>query len=173
VLQNFIGFDGRIGRKSWWLGTIVMFILASLFYLLLGVIMKSNTMAMVDPVNMKDPVLMQAALKSSQIQVLITTALFLYPGLALMGKRLNDRERPSWLKYVFYAPAVLSAVLGVFGLTQVMRDVGGGLVVPYPTTLDWILTVLIFISGFWAIIELGFLRGTVGSNRFGADPIAD
>jgi uncharacterized membrane protein YhaH (DUF805 family) len=172
MLQNFIGFDGRIGRKSWWLGTLVMVILIILLYVILGAIMGTSMMAMVDPTNLKDPVFMQSALKSSQIQGLIGTIIFLYPGLALTAKRLNDRERPSWLKYVFYAPAVLSAGLGVFGLTQVMTDVGGQ-VVPYPTTLGTVLAVLTYIAGIWALIELGFMRGTDGPNRFGADPIAN
>jgi uncharacterized membrane protein YhaH (DUF805 family) len=29
------------------------------------------------------------------------------------------------------------------------------------------------IGGIWMLVELGFLRGTEGANRFGPDPIAD
>jgi uncharacterized membrane protein YhaH (DUF805 family) len=37
----------------------------------------------------------------------------------------------------------------------------------------WVLIALIPIVGaIWQIIELGFLRGTVGQNRFGSDPVA-
>lgn len=37
----------------------------------------------------------------------------------------------------------------------------------------WSLIVLIpIIGGLWMLIELGFLRGTDGPNRFGPDPIA-
>jgi len=36
----------------------------------------------------------------------------------------------------------------------------------------WILINLVpFIGGLWALIECGFLRGTVGDNRFGPDPL--
>lgn len=36
----------------------------------------------------------------------------------------------------------------------------------------WILIELIPIIGtFWAFVELGFLKGTGGPNRFGADPL--
>lgn len=28
------------------------------------------------------------------------------------------------------------------------------------------------IGAIWLLIELGFLRGTVGDNQFGADPVA-
>ncbi len=35
----------------------------------------------------------------------------------------------------------------------------------------WILINFVpFIGGLWALIELGFLKGTVGPNRFGEDP---
>jgi uncharacterized membrane protein YhaH (DUF805 family) len=37
----------------------------------------------------------------------------------------------------------------------------------------WFLLVAFipFIGGLWLLIELGFLRGTVGGNRFGPDPV--
>ena len=36
----------------------------------------------------------------------------------------------------------------------------------------WILIVLVPVIGWiWAIVENGFLRGTIGPNRFGSDPL--
>lgn len=36
----------------------------------------------------------------------------------------------------------------------------------------WTLIILIpFIGGIWALVELGFLRGTEGANQFGPDPL--
>jgi uncharacterized membrane protein YhaH (DUF805 family) len=36
----------------------------------------------------------------------------------------------------------------------------------------WILINLLpFIGGIWALVENGFLKGTSGQNRFGADPV--
>jgi uncharacterized membrane protein YhaH (DUF805 family) len=38
----------------------------------------------------------------------------------------------------------------------------------------WSLIMLVpIIGGIWMLVELGFLRGTEGANRFGPDPIAD
>ena len=38
----------------------------------------------------------------------------------------------------------------------------------------WILVGLIpIIGGIWALVANGFLRGTAGPNRFGADPLAN
>lgn len=37
----------------------------------------------------------------------------------------------------------------------------------------WILIVLIpVVGGIWALVETGFLRGTVGDNAYGPDPLA-
>ncbi len=37
----------------------------------------------------------------------------------------------------------------------------------------WVLISLVpLIGGLWFLIECGFLRGTTGRNRFGADPLA-
>ena len=37
----------------------------------------------------------------------------------------------------------------------------------------WSLLLLIpLVGGIWVFVETGFLRGTVGANRFGADPLA-
>ncbi|GHU87403.1 hypothetical protein AGMMS49941_10860 [Deferribacterales bacterium] len=35
----------------------------------------------------------------------------------------------------------------------------------------FILLFLVPIVNLWAIIELGFLRGTVGDNKYGCDPL--
>ena len=37
--------------------------------------------------------------------------------------------------------------------------------------LDWIFSAALLIVGIWYLIELGFLRGTVGSNEYGPDPL--
>ena len=38
---------------------------------------------------------------------------------------------------------------------------------PWP----FILLMMVPIVQFWPLVELGFLRGTIGSNRFGPDPV--
>ena len=40
-------------------------------------------------------------------------------------------------------------------------------------SVKWILLFLVPVLGWlWLLVELGFLHGTVGPNRFGADPVA-
>jgi uncharacterized membrane protein YhaH (DUF805 family) len=99
-----------------------------------------------------------------------------------------------WLKYalVFVIISVLASVLDAsLGLIDPERGYGpisivALLVMIYPAIIVnikryhdrnksgwWILIALIPIVGpIWQLIELGFLRGTTGQNRFGADPVA-
>ena len=99
-----------------------------------------------------------------------------------------------WLKYalVFVVISVVASVLdSSLGLTDPERGIGpisaiATLVMIYPAIIVnikryhdrnksgwWILIALIPIVGaIWQLIELGFLRGTIGQNRFGSDPVA-
>jgi uncharacterized membrane protein YhaH (DUF805 family) len=76
-------------------------------------------------------------------------------GLAIGAKRLHDRDKSAWWLLLFYlAPSVLSAAANHAG------DVG--LI---------ILHLASFAITVWAFVELGCLRGTVGPNRYGLDPL--
>jgi uncharacterized membrane protein YhaH (DUF805 family) len=79
----------------------------------------------------------------------------LWIGLAIGAKRLHDREKSAWWLLLFYAaPSVLS------GAANRMDDIGGG-----------VLHLASFAIAVWAIVELGFLRGTPGPNSYGPDPL--
>ncbi len=156
--QMFFSFDGRLNRARWWLASIILAVVAIvlllLAFMMLGV---SWTMA--------------RATSSGGLATLVVTAIIAYPATAIMVKRLNDRDRPSWMAAVFWAPSVLSILGGLFGLTETMGQMGG-MQVPVPTTLGWIINIAGMIIGIWALIELGILRGTAGPNQHGPDPLA-
>jgi uncharacterized membrane protein YhaH (DUF805 family) len=77
-------------------------------------------------------------------------------GLAIGAKRLHDRDKSAWWLVVFYAiPTILSAAAD--------------------QTEDLTLVILHLISfaiTVWAFVELGCLRGTIGPNRYGPDPVS-
>ena len=170
-LQTFTSFDGRISRKTWWLGTIVIFVAALVLYLILSIVMGTGFSAMMDPEKVMQPGFMESQMKSASWRQLISLVILGYPVTALMSKRLNDRDRPSWFKWLFWAPTVLTTLAGIAGMGYSMADVGG-VMMPTPTTLTTGLTILGFLIGLWALIELGFLRGTEGPNQYGNDPLA-
>jgi uncharacterized membrane protein YhaH (DUF805 family) len=86
----------------------------------------------------------------------------LISSIAVSIKRLHDRNRSGWFMLLFYlAPAALLIGCRMFGA-------GDGEASTTETAVGFIAMALLV----WAIIELGFLRGTIGNNAYGADPTA-
>jgi uncharacterized membrane protein YhaH (DUF805 family) len=73
-------------------------------------------------------------------------------GVAVGLKRLHDRDMSGWWLLVFYLlPAVLDGI-------------GRELAAPVILSLGAAISV-------WALVVLGFLRGTSGPNQYGPDPL--
>jgi uncharacterized membrane protein YhaH (DUF805 family) len=87
----------------------------------------------------------------------IGTPLFLWVYLATSIKRLHDRNKSAWWMIPFFL------VPGLFD------QFGDRLSDSYP-----VLAVNLIASGLWlwGLVEMGWLKGTTGPNRFGADPLA-
>ena len=91
----------------------------------------------------------------------ILQIVILVSSLAVGVKRLHDRDKSGWYLLLFYlVPGVLVAIASVLGMT--MED---------STIIAGILGLVAFAVGVWAFVELGCLRGSIGANRFGPDPI--
>jgi len=77
-------------------------------------------------------------------------------GIFVGIKRLHDRNKSGWWLLVFmFAPGILSGI----GFA-----IGG--------FIATILSLAAFGITVWMFVELGCLRGTVGPNQYGPDPIA-
>ena len=76
-------------------------------------------------------------------------------------KRLHDRNKSGWWVLLFYgAPTALSAVAALLE---------SGAETSLAVLLFQLVNLVILV---WALIELGCLRGTIGQNRYGPDPLA-
>lgn len=93
--------------------------------------------------------------------------LLLWPWLAISEKRLHDRGKNGlWLLLFYLTPLLLGAIkLSLYG------DLGIS-AIKHPSGLSIVLSFGEFVIIVWAIIELGILRGTVGDNKYGPDPLA-
>ena len=80
-------------------------------------------------------------------------------GLAISVKRLHDRDKSGWFLPVYWG---LPMVLGALGFVAQLNDSSG---------LSLVCGLGEFAIGIWMFIELGCLRGTPGTNRFGSDPL--
>lgn len=143
----YTSFEGRINRKPYWIGLIVLIIVMMVIifgasFLLIG--------SIVEPT-------FQTRLVTFVLQIL-----FLYPSTALMVKRLHDRNRPSYWAAFILVPMVLKSLTDLMGMTGDPLN---------QNALDYLLNIIVFAVSIWFFIELGCLRGTVGSNQYGPDPL--
>jgi uncharacterized membrane protein YhaH (DUF805 family) len=80
----------------------------------------------------------------------------LVSAVAVCIKRLHDRNKSGWWALLFIGvPAVLGILANLLGN-------------------EFISMVIVFVQfavAVWALVELGILRGTVGPNQYGADPL--
>jgi uncharacterized membrane protein YhaH (DUF805 family) len=79
----------------------------------------------------------------------------LVSSVAVGIKRLHDRDKSGWWFVVFYLVPILLQLLGA-----------------YLGPLHLIFALGAFAITIWAFVELGCLRGTVGANQYGPDPLA-
>jgi uncharacterized membrane protein YhaH (DUF805 family) len=82
----------------------------------------------------------------------------LAPNSIVAIKRLHDRNKSGWWLLFFIAPP------------QLLEFVAGRFFGNEPTSL--VLRIPAIVVTLWMIVELDFLRGTVGPNRFGNDPLS-
>jgi uncharacterized membrane protein YhaH (DUF805 family) len=141
--QLLFSFSGRLNRKPYWLTTLCI-VLVLLVVMVLAFAMGGAGLATGD----------FSGLGVLLIIVVLAYIPLLWIGLAISAKRLHDRNKSAWWLVLFYlVPAILQGVGEQIG------------------TAGIILTLAGFGISIWALVEIGFLRGTVGPNQYGPDPL--
>jgi uncharacterized membrane protein YhaH (DUF805 family) len=75
--------------------------------------------------------------------------------IAVGIKRLHDRDKSGWWLLLFYVlPGLMQGAGGMMGSVGIALSLAA---------------LAIYV---WAFVELGCLRGTVGPNQYGPDPLA-
>ena len=144
----FFSFDGRIGRKQWWMAMLAL-LLASVTLSFLA-----NPHAwFFDDIARAGPTLAETLLSIA----------FLIPQTAVCVKRFNDRNWPQILPYSYAFVFLIFALLD-HNRVIFARQTPSQLDIAFVTSLAAIIAVI--------IIDNGFLRGTVGPNQYGPDPLA-
>lgn len=149
IVSLLTSFSGRIGRGKFWLGLIIIVVIAIVLQLLLRSVM------------------------SQGMAQLLSMVVLIYFAAALYLKRLQDRGKGMmpWIPIIF-GPGILLTIMqaGQIGFENISIE---GTTASIPTgTLGWVVIALATVIGLWALVEMGFLRGTKGDNEFGPDPLA-
>ncbi|MCK8783611.1 DUF805 domain-containing protein [Roseomonas sp. NAR14] len=112
-MRDWLDFQGRIGRRTFWLAYVLPIFGAEILASLVDIGLGLYTMAPF---------------------TILVSLLSIWPGLAAQVKRWHDHDRSGW----------------------------------------WVLIQLVPLVGpIYALVMIGFLRGTPGPNRFGPDPLGD
>ncbi len=174
------GFGGRINRAKQWAIILVGLALEAVAFTAVRLTLGTNPIA--DLISGKTTLAAFVATPQAHTAAIILCvlyALLLYIGLAVATKRLHDRNKSAWWLLVFY---LLPLVLGLprmavawtlmQHLDDVVRTVQHGGTIDQGGPLATLAGGASTIISLWAFVELFCLRGTVGDNRYGPDPLA-
>ena len=171
-------FDGRINRALLWQALLIVALLAGLLGIIVQVIGivegASSTIKfkldfdfdfddlfkVVDPRAYR---LLPSADRPTLILKVLGTSLFLWIYLATAIKRLHDRDRSGWW------------IIPFFFVPNLLFHFRGLLFWGFLPDADWfvLFDLAIHALWLWGLIELFIAPGTLGSNRFGPDPLAE
>ncbi len=116
VSRALFSFRGRLSRRDYWLKGFLVMLPIGIFNNILASGIDTD---------------------GARVLAIIIGVGSLWPGLALLVKRLHDHNRSGWFAATLLIP----------------------------------LANIVFLM--WITAEVWFLRGTVGPNRFGEDPVLD
>lgn len=175
-------FSGRINRAKQWAGILVGLVFAILISVLLGGTIGSAVIALTQGKTTVDAIKAMPQFLTFEVGACALYLLGFYVGIAIATKRLHDRNKSAWWLLIFFAlPLILQIPALQFlptlfaHLADVMRAARDHLpppALPVEPPLVVIGRGAATIIGLWAFVELYILRGTVGDNRFGPDPLA-
>ncbi|MPZ38952.1 MAG: DUF805 domain-containing protein [Rhizobiales bacterium] len=149
-------FGGRINRAKWWLTVLVSIIISVV------------------------AAIVTAVIPSEAFGTVVSLASFIpqfWISLAAGVKRLHDLNRSgAWLVLFYLGPALLIsvffAVVGVDVMAALLSDKSlDSAIIARVGTTAILVGALMFILAVWAFIWFGCLRGTVGPNQYGPDPL--
>jgi uncharacterized membrane protein YhaH (DUF805 family) len=181
--QYLFSFSGRINRAKQWALLIVLIvngiIVSFLFPSMIGFA------AIAEIAQGKSTFEALVSTPQAHLFGLIACALYLlglYIALAVSAKRLHDRNKSAWWLLIFYAlpfvlqiPAMMYMPTMLAHFSAVMEAVRTHAAPPVPPVEPPFVVItrgIATLITLWAFVELYCLRGTIGNNRFGSDPLA-
>jgi uncharacterized membrane protein YhaH (DUF805 family) len=93
----------------------------------------------------------------------------LWPSIAVLIKRIHDRDKSGALVWALYGPLIPAVIVTIAAVVAVAA--GGGEAAWALIIVAVVLWVAVAGVAIWFFIEFGCMRGTIGPNRFGPDPV--
>jgi len=150
VAPGFVPFyfssSGRISRSQYWLRYFVP-------VLVIGMILSA----------------MQLVAEGFQVLSGLFQLAAAWPGIALLVKRIHDRNKSGWLVWVLYGPMILAMLFSIAAFIAIAL---GSSEIASLGIISGVLWIAVLVVAIWFFVEFGCMRGTVGANQYGADPVA-
>ncbi len=156
LIGNFTGMDGRIGRQAWWIGVVVIIVVGIVLNFILGAVMGGGMPSLEQLMN---PAVMMAFAQKQAWIGLILGLITAYPYIALSVKRRHDRGNNGYDAIGLIVFSLLFSLAQALGLVSATNTIG------------MVISVIFLIYAIYMLVQLGFLKGTVGPNSYGPDPL--
>ena len=177
------GFSGRINRAKQWAIFIVGFVFIFAFWALFGGIVGFGVLTGVFGEKAAlQHLFATTAFRNFLIAACAVYLLYLYITLAITTKRLHDRNKSAWWLLLFFLLPALLQIPALATFPAQMAHMHAAIAAmqahnpPPPPVVEPPLAIIgrgaATIIWLWMFVELYILRGTVGDNRYGSDPLA-
>jgi uncharacterized membrane protein YhaH (DUF805 family) len=143
LFEFMFGASGRINRAGYWKSLLILCVAG----LIVSVVLLTAA-------GLAAPLFIIAAV--------ISFLPWLMWGFSIHTERLHDRNKSAWWLVVFY---LLPSVLGHLANLSLLDSAAA-------VALHYALAMAAFVLTIWGFVEIGCLRGTAGSNRYGPNPLA-
>ncbi|WP_439573435.1 DUF805 domain-containing protein [Phreatobacter sp.] len=140
----FLNGDGRIHRQDFWIGLVILIVANVVGGFVAGLI----------------GWIIAGVVGGAILSGLVGLALVV-PAYFLLIKRSNDRCHPQT-----YVQALVA-----ISLAYQLKNMVIPVQLDSISLLSVLFTLAVGLAGLWALIDLGFMRGTVGPNTYGPDPL--
>ncbi|HEV7277199.1 MAG TPA: DUF805 domain-containing protein [Devosiaceae bacterium] len=177
IVQLYTTTDGRISRKTWWLGAIgigvVSLVISMLIFPLIGLGGPSAEAIMAaadDPAAIS--ALVGGSLQTAGWASLILFLLLAYPIYCISIKRRHDKNSKGTDVIGYLAVSALLLLVQALGMGYSVAVVNET-PVPMPSLIYSGLGLIAFVYAVYMLVVLGFLKGTEGPNQYGPDPLGN
>jgi uncharacterized membrane protein YhaH (DUF805 family) len=163
LFHLLFGFSGRINRAKYWLAVVlwlVFWAIALPVCFLAGFYIFGTNLVDGELPSGSDwfEKYVRMAVDYAVLFIIFLTLVSVswISAFAIGVKRLHDRNKSGWLIVLFY---VVPSILG--GIANTSEQ----------AVASFVLGLGSLVISIWGLVELGFLRGTVGPNAYGPDPL--
>ena len=163
LFHLLFGFSGRINRSKYWLAVVLWLVFWAIalpvcflagFYILGTNLVDGELPSGSDWLEKYVRLAVDYAVLFIIFLTLVSVSWI--SAFAIGVKRLHDRNKSGWLIVLFY---VVPSILG--GIANTSEQ----------AVASFVLGLGSVVISIWGLVELGFLRGTVGPNPYGPDPL--